>query len=92
MDIEAMYLIVGRRMPKGDDKRRVIAFHNSLVGKYPRFKREENENTFCGSCVARVRERLWKWYHELELQPLNDLEFTGGRYNEDGRPIYERKK
>ena len=91
-DIEVMYLILGRKMPKGEDKKRLIRFHNSLVGTHDRFRKMENENTFCGSCVASVRERLWKWYHSLELQPLTDLYFNGGFYNEDGRPKYERKE
>ena len=70
--------LTGNVLPKGELKREMIEFHNKMVGKSAYFKRKENVNSNCGSCIQRVRAAIWKWYHFDETSPnYKGFEFTG---------------
>lgn len=65
-------------LPKGDLKKEMFSFYNSMVGKSKFFPKAENPNTGCGSCIQRVKTSIWKWYHVDETAPnYKGLEFTG---------------
>lgn len=74
-----------------DVKGQMFEFYNSMVGKSKYFPRAENPKTACGSCIQRVKNSIWKWYHYDESAPTYDeLEFTGklGIHN---TPLYKIK-
>jgi len=69
----------------------MFGFYNSMVGKSKYFPKAENPKTACGSCIQRVKNNIWKWYHYDETAPTYDeLEFTGklGIHN---TPLYRIK-
>ena len=88
---ELMLALAGGGLPKNDVKKEMFKFYNSMVGKSKYFPRVENPNTSCGSCIQRVKNNIWKWYHYDETAPTYEgLEFTGklGIHN---TPIYRIK-
>ena len=80
--------LTGNVLPKGELKLEMMRFHNRMVGKSDYFKKVENENTSCGSCIQRVRSAVWKWYHFDESSPnYKGLEFTG-QFGVNRQPKY----
>jgi hypothetical protein len=89
---ELMLALSGSGLPKGDVKREMFSFYNSMVGKSKYFQRQENPNTACGSCIQRVKTSIWKWYHSDETSPTySELEFTG-RLGAHNIPLYKLVK
>lgn len=81
--------IVGQGIPKGEVKAAMFAFHNKWYGKSPYILKTENPNTFCGSCIQRVKANCWKVYHsDLYRWNYSELEWTGklGLHN---APVYK---
>ena len=75
--------------PKGEVKAAMFEFHNKWVGKSPHITKIENPNTFCGSCIQRVRANVWKLYHtDAYRWSYSEVEWTGklGLHN---APIYK---
>lgn len=70
--------LTGKSLPKGELKLEMFNFYNSMVGKSRYFPRSENPKTGCGSCIQRVKNSIWKWYHSDEKAPnYKGLVFTG---------------
>lgn len=64
MTDKQMFLsLTGNGVPKGELKKKMFEYHNSKVGKSVYARKEENPNTFCGSCIQRVKAAVWKIYH-----------------------------
>jgi len=61
--------LAGGGLPKGDIKKEMFNFHNSMIGKSVYFKKQENPKTACGSCIQRVKTAVWNWYHLDESSP-----------------------
>ena len=81
--------LVGSGLPKGELKKEMFNFYNSMVGKSKYFPRSENPKTGCGSCIQRVKTSIWKWYHYDEKAPnYKEIEFTG-RLGAHNIPIYK---
>ena len=81
--------IVGQGVPKGEVKAAMFAFHNKWVGKTPHITKVENPNTFCGSCIQRVKANVWKLYHtDAYRWEYKELIFSGtlGLHN---APVYK---
>jgi hypothetical protein len=90
MTNKEMYMgIIGNGIPKGDVKAKMFEFHNKWYGKSPHILKVENPNTFCGSCIQRVKASVWKVYHsDLYRWEYKELVWTGklGLHN---APVYK---
>lgn len=84
---DLIYELIRYSMPKGDLKVQMFAFHNSMVGKSKYFPKVENVNTFCGSCILRVRGNVLKYYH-YEYEPKNENFFFTGKFAIHQVPVY----
>ena len=81
--------LVGGGLPKGELKQEMFSFYNSMVGKSIYFRKQENPNTACGSCIQRVKTSIWKWYHTDEKAPnYKEIVFTG-RLGAHNIPLYK---
>ena len=82
--------LTGRNQaPKGAMRKKMFEFHNSMIGKSKYFKRIENPDTRCGSCIQRVVKAIFDWYHYDESAPsYSEIEFTG-RLGLNNKPIYK---
>ena len=81
--------IVGTGVPKGELKEAMFAFHNKWYGKSPYILKVESSNTYCGSCIQRVKANCWKVYHsDLYRWEYKEIEFSGklGLHN---APVYK---
>lgn len=84
--------LVGSGLPKGELRAAMFKFHNEMVGKSIYFKKWENPNTACGSCIQRVKTAVFKWYHNDGGAPsYKELEFTG-RLGAHNIPLYKLVK
>jgi len=76
-------------VPTGEIKAALFELHNRWVGKTPFIPKTENPNTFCGSCIQRVKANVWKLYHsDVYKWKYKEIEFSGklGLHN---APIYK---
>ena len=89
---ELLFELVQKNTIRNNEvKNNMFEFYNSMVGRSKYFPRKENPKTSCGACVQRVKNNIWKWYHNDESAPTySELEFTGklGIHN---TPIYRIK-
>ncbi len=94
-------LIVGTTHFSGDKRKKLFEVHNKILsaGLSKRWiLKKENAATLCGSCLRRVRQNFWKFYHfEFEGRKSSNIAFYGreggGRISEsqnDFSPIYVR--
>lgn len=75
---QLLIALTGTGLPKGELKREMFNFYNSMVGKSKYFPKSENPSTGCGSCIQRVKTNIWKWYHDDKTSPnYKGLVFTG---------------
>jgi len=90
---ELIITLAGKsRSIKGDLKKEMFEFHNSMVGKSKYIRKEENPNTNCGSCIQRVLKAVFNWYHYDESSPnYEEIEYTG-RLGISNIPIYKKVK
>tara|TARA_B110000285_G_scaffold121361_1_gene137216 strand:- start:355 stop:642 length:288 start_codon:yes stop_codon:yes gene_type:complete len=89
MSTESLLIaIAGGGLPKGETKREMFNFHNSMIGKSIYFGRNENPKTACGSCIQRVKTAIWKWYHLDETSPKFDRLVFLDRLGAHNIPLY----
>ena len=92
-------LIVGTTHFSGHKRRKLFEVHNKILeaGLSKRWiLKKENPATLCGSCLRRVRQNFWKFYHfEFEGVKSCNISFYGreggGNTNKnqsDYSPIY----
>ena len=77
--------------PKGELKARMFEMHNLLVGQSQFITKAENPNTYCGSCVMRVRGNLFKFYH-FEVEDKEGTLIFLNRFAINQAPVYGVKK
>tara|TARA_R110002020_G_scaffold281522_1_gene497167 strand:- start:3994 stop:4377 length:384 start_codon:yes stop_codon:yes gene_type:complete len=78
---EAALDLAGHTSPNRELKQVLFNIHNKIYesGLSKRWiVRKENPNTMCGSCIRRVRQNFWKFYHfEYEGLKPDDIVFHG---------------
>ena len=89
---ELIIALAGRSdAPKGELRKEMFLFYNSMVGKSLYFKRNENPNTSCGSCIQRVLRSIFNWYHLSDESPKYDEIYFTGTLGLHNIPIYKLK-
>lgn len=85
---EMFISLTGQGVPAGEVKEAMFSFHNKYFGKSPHVIKIENVNTFCGSCIQRVKANCWKVYHSKDYRwSYEELEWTG-RLGMHNAPVY----